>query len=244
MGQEQDGGSLLGDQALLDPDGPLPLRVVPVVGVWELVVPLPGPAAVRALGVFGPAVQVVVGGVGVEGHDPAVGVFHADGPAVGAASRSVVLEIGDDVPEDVIAQFRGGVVVVDPRPVDSPRIGSPLPRPVPGLLHRFPQPTRIMTAITKAVARMVICFSVLPGIRTGSRDYYHLGGAVRRVANRKRATTRVAPTQRTGGGARARRGQSCFCFGRGRRTLPIRREPGAEVGKPPLLRNRHYSNHV
>ena len=113
MGQEQDGGALFRDQALLDPDGMLRISPVLVVGILEFVVSLPTRCSVVAEGILTPAVQVVVAGIGMEGHDSAVGVLHADGTPMGVAPRIIVLEIDDDVAEDLVPQARFRIVIVD-----------------------------------------------------------------------------------------------------------------------------------
>ena len=118
VGKEQDDGAPLRDQALLDPDGVLLVSGVGLEGVREFVVPAPGLAPVPAEGVLAPAVQVVVAGVGIERHDVAVGIFHADRSPVGAPVGRIVLEIGDDISEDVIAHLGGRIVIVDHGAVD------------------------------------------------------------------------------------------------------------------------------
>ncbi len=118
MGEKQNDDSVVGRQPFFDDHRPLGISLVGRVGVLELVVSFPGPAAVLAEGVIAPPVGVVVAGVGIEGCDVAVRIFQTDRPPVRASSRSVVLQVGDDVAEDVVPEPGGRIVIVDRRPFD------------------------------------------------------------------------------------------------------------------------------
>ncbi len=87
MGDEQRDRSSGGNEALFNPGRAFRVFQVCLVRVAELVVFIPGLAAILAYGIFAPAIQIMVAGVCVKGHKAAVWILHADGAAMRVSTR-------------------------------------------------------------------------------------------------------------------------------------------------------------